>query len=227
MPWICHGIADSISSFYCLHRFWFPAIVPLSSHTVTRERFIAILAVLTVLVYFLDPIGVIMLFTSTLSRLEPLRWVKFSPRTVAPCTLRHRFGLSSVWPSLLLWVRPTSDNASLWLSRKVISRLPLSLQLYSLTQKHVGFEFSIREDVIRPPSVTQESIRNHLDCDHPSNHYLLKLPFVHGMSHHTKATYSSLSFQAVVTDIRELRTILRSTALPVLFTWEQTHMEGF
>jgi hypothetical protein len=80
---------------------------------------------------------------------------------------------------------------------------------------------------MRPPLVTQESIRNHLDCDHPSNHYLLKLPFVHGMSHHTKATYSSLAFQAVVTDIRELRTILRSTALPVFFTQEQTCAVGF
>ncbi len=69
----------------------------------------------------------------------------------------------------------------------------VSFPLNPLTQKRVGFVSSFKKDVIRPPSVTQESIRNHLDCDHPSTHYLLKLPFVHGMSHHTKATYSSLA----------------------------------
>jgi hypothetical protein len=75
---------------------------------------------------------------------------------------------------------------------QVIAHLPVSLRLIPVTQKRVGFWINVREDVMRPPSVTQESIHNHLDCDHPSNHYLLKLPFVHGMSHHTKATYSSL-----------------------------------
>jgi hypothetical protein len=45
---------------------------------------------------------------------------------------------------------------------------------------------------MRPPSVTQESIRNHPDHDHPSNHFLLKLPFMTGMSHHTKAASGSL-----------------------------------
>ncbi len=46
---------------------------------------------------------------------------------------------------------------------------------------------------MRPPSVTQESIRNHPDHDHPSTHFLLKLPFVTGMSHRTKATSGSLA----------------------------------
>ncbi len=45
---------------------------------------------------------------------------------------------------------------------------------------------------MRPPSVTQESVRSHPDHDHPSTHFLLKLPFVTGMSHHTKATSGSL-----------------------------------
>jgi len=113
------------------------------------------------------------------------------PSPPAPCgtgSVCHWFDFHCYYEFVRRLITHRSD-----FPERLYLRLPLSLQLYSLTQKHVGFEFSIREDVIRPPSVTQESIRNHLDCDHPSNHYLLKLPFVHGMSHHTKATYSSLA----------------------------------
>ena len=124
---------------YCLHRFWLPAVVPLSSHTVTRERFIAILALLTLLVSSFNPIGVIVLFTSTLSRLELLCSAGFYPHTVAPCIHRCRFCVSSALPSSLLWVLPTSHNALVCLSLQVIARLPIPLQLSSLTQKHVGF----------------------------------------------------------------------------------------
>jgi hypothetical protein len=62
---------------------------------------------------------------------------------------------------------------------QVILRLPLPLQLYSLTQKHVGFEFSIREDVKRSPSVTQESFRNHPCHDHPIAHYSAQVSAYH------------------------------------------------
>src|SRR5450756_3200477 len=96
---------------YCLHRFWLPAVIPLSSQTVTRERFTAVSAVHTFLVSSFNPIGVIFLFTSTLSRPEPLRWVKFYPCTVAPCTLRHRFGVSSV--SYTHLTLPTSYSVSI------------------------------------------------------------------------------------------------------------------
>ena len=81
---------------------------------------------------------------------------------------------------------------------------------------------------MRPPSVTQESIRNHPDHNHSSNHFscssfhpalvcriMLKPPLVHVL------------FRAVVADIRELRTMLRSIALPVFFTQEQTCAVGF
>src|SRR5450756_58288 len=84
---------------YCLHRFWLPAVIPLSSHTVTRERFTAVSAVHTFLVSSFNPIGVIVLFTSTLSRPEPLRWgssfiLALSPP--APCgtgSVYHRLDL--------------------------------------------------------------------------------------------------------------------------------------
>jgi hypothetical protein len=144
--------------------------------------------------WYLFLIGLVLslLFTSTLYRLEPLCLAGFSLDRVAPCIHRCRFPVSSALPSLLLWVLPTSHNALVCLSRQVIAHLPVSLRLIPVTQKRVGCWISVREDVMRPPSVTQESIHNHLDCDHPSNHYLLKLPFAHGMSHHTKATYSSL-----------------------------------
>lgn len=36
--------------------------------------------------------------------------------TVAPCTLRHRFCISSACPSSLLWVHPTPLDALVWLS---------------------------------------------------------------------------------------------------------------
>ncbi len=54
---------------------------------------------------------------------------------------------------------------------QVILRLPLPLQLSSVTQKRVGYEPSFREDVKKSPSVAQESFRNHPCHDHPSNHY--------------------------------------------------------
>ena len=44
---------------------------------------------------------------------------------------------------------------------------------------------------------------------------------------HMKATYGSHTLRAVVADTRELRTVLRSTALPVLFVREQTQTGGF
>lgn len=151
------------------------------------------MAVLTFLVSSFIPIGVIVLFTSTLSRPEPLCWVRFYPLTVAPCFHRCRFcGSSADLHCYYGFVRFLTTHRSDFPERLYL-RLPLPLQLYSLTQKHVGFEFSIREDVIRPPSVAQESIRNHPCHDHPNNHFLLKLPFESGMSHHTEATSGLLA----------------------------------
>jgi hypothetical protein len=145
------------------------------------------------------PIVVIVLSTSSLSRSEPLRWVRFilpqlirqltpyprmpvrwhtcllpqgeQPLTVASCTLRHRFCISSACPSSLLWVHPTPLNALVWLSHQVIPRLLLSFQLSPATQKRVGSWFNIGEDVKRSPLVTQESFRNHPCHDHPIVHY--------------------------------------------------------
>jgi hypothetical protein len=81
---------------------------------------------------------------------------------------------------------------------------------------------------MRPPPVTQESIRSHPDPNHPSNHFfcssfhpalvcriLLRPPLVHVL------------FRAVAADIQVLRTIFRNNALPFLFAWEQTHTVGF
>jgi hypothetical protein len=48
-----------------------------------------------------------------------------------------------------------------------------------------------------------------------------------GMSPIAKATLRSLALQAVVADTKELRTVFRNTALPVLFIREQTQMGGF
>ena len=59
------------------------------------------------------PIVLIVPLTSSLSRSESLRWNRFSFNTVAPCTLRHRFCISSDCPSLLLWIHPPPLNASL------------------------------------------------------------------------------------------------------------------
>ncbi|MDP2767964.1 MAG: hypothetical protein Q8O41_11060 [Candidatus Methanoperedens sp.] len=56
---------------------------------------------------------------------------------------------------------------------------------------------------------------------------MLNLPLSDGVSIHTKAASGSLVFRAVAADTKELSTILRSIALPVLFTWEQTHTVGF
>jgi hypothetical protein len=78
-----------------------------------------------------------------------------------------------------------------------------------------------------PPSVSQKSIRNHPNDNHPSDYILLKLPFMTGMSHHAKATLRSLALQAVAADTRELRTAHHDTALPVLFVREQIRTEGF
>ncbi|SNQ59126.1 hypothetical protein MNV_1070016 [Candidatus Methanoperedens nitroreducens] len=80
---------------------------------------------------------------------------------------------------------------------------------------------------MRPPSVTQESLRSHPCLIAPVLTILLNLPLSDGVSAYTKATTGSLVFRAVATDIRELRTVLRSTALPVLFTQEQTCAVGF
>ncbi len=80
---------------------------------------------------------------------------------------------------------------------------------------------------MRSPPVTQESVRIHPCLIAPVLTILLNLPLRDGVSAHTKATTGSLVFRAVAADIRELRTILRSNALPVIFTWEQTHAVGF
>ena len=63
---------------------------------------------------------------------------------------------------------------------QVIPRLPLPLQLSSVTQKRVGYEPSFREDVKRSPSVTQESFRNHPCHDHPIAHYSAQVSAVTG-----------------------------------------------
>jgi hypothetical protein len=107
----------------------------------------------------------------------PVRWHTCllpqgeQPLTVASCTLRHRFCISSACPSSLLWVHPTPLNALVWLSHQVIPRLLLSFQLSPATQKRVGSWFNIGEDVKRSPLVTQESFRNHPCHDHPIVHY--------------------------------------------------------
>ncbi len=67
----------------------------------------------------------------------------------------------------------------------------VSFSLNPLTQKCVGFVSSFKEDVMRPPSVTQESILNHPYRNHLSVHILLKLPSIRGMSHRTEATFGS------------------------------------
>jgi len=46
------------------------------------------------------------------------------------------------------------------------------------------------------------------------------------MSPHTVATSGSHTLRAVVADTKALRTILRNTALPILFMQEQTRMAG-
>ena len=56
---------------------------------------------------------------------------------------------------------------------------------------------------------------------------LFKLPLVDGVSHHAKATFSSLALRAVVTDTKERRTAPGDVALPVLFVREQFQTEGF
>jgi hypothetical protein len=113
------------------------------------------------------PIVVIVLSTSSLSRSEPLCWVRFilpqlirqltpyprmpvrwhtcllpqgeQPLTVAPCTLRHRFCISSACPSSLLWVHPTPVNALVWLSHTGYTSLLLFILLSQVTQNLVGF----------------------------------------------------------------------------------------
>jgi hypothetical protein len=47
---------------------------------------------------------------------NPFAGSGLSFHTVAPCTLRHRFCISSACPSSLLWVHPTPLNALVWLS---------------------------------------------------------------------------------------------------------------
>ncbi|MBW2664099.1 MAG: hypothetical protein JRD93_19505 [Deltaproteobacteria bacterium] len=75
--------------------------------------------------------------------------------------------------------------------------------------------------------VTQKSIRNHPNDNHPSDYILLKLPFMTGMSPIAKATLRSLALWAVVADTQELRTAPHDAALPFLFIREQTQMGGF
>ena len=47
---------------------------------------------------------------------NPFAGSGFPFHTVASCTLRHRFCISSACPSSLLWVHPTPLNALVWLS---------------------------------------------------------------------------------------------------------------
>jgi hypothetical protein len=47
------------------------------------------------------------------------------------------------------------------------------------------------------------------------------------VSHHAKATSSSLALRAVVADTKERRTAPHDAALPVLFVREQIRTEGF
>jgi len=48
--------------------------------------------------------------------------------------------------------------------------LPVSFHLRAIDPESRRVWLKFREDVMRPPSVTQESFRNHLGCNHPSNH---------------------------------------------------------
>ncbi len=176
---------------------------------------------------FYYPIVVIVLYTSTLSRPEPLRSVMFSLHTVAPCIHRYRFCVSSACLHRYYgFIRLLITHCS-GFPIQVIPQLPVSFRLNSVILKRVGCESNIKEDVIRPPSVTQESIHSHPCLITPVLIFLLNLPLSDGVSVHTKVTTGSLVFRAVAADIRELRTILRSTALPVFFAWEQTHTVGF
>jgi len=60
-----------------------------------------------------------------------------------------------------------------------------------VTQKPVGCVSIFEEDVMRPPSVAQDSVLNHPYRNHPNVHLLLKLPSTLGMSHRAKATSGS------------------------------------
>ncbi len=48
---------------------------------------------------------------------NPFAGSGFPFHTVASCTLRHRFCISSACPSSLLWVHPTPLNALVWFSQ--------------------------------------------------------------------------------------------------------------
>jgi len=69
--------------------------------------------------------------------------------------------------------------------------LPVFSWWNPVTHKLVGFVSIFEEDVMRPPSVTQDSILNHPHRNHPSVHILLKLPSTQGMSHRAEATSGS------------------------------------
>jgi hypothetical protein len=212
---------------YCLHRFRLPAVVPLSSYTVTRERFIAVLALLTFLVSSFDPIGVIVLFTSTLSRLELLCWVEFSLDRVDPCIHRCRFSVPLALPSSLLWVLPTSHNTLLRLSRKVIPRLPRIFSTESVDPETCRVCFQFQGGCYE---TSLGRIREHFQPSRPwsPRQSLFCLSFCLVTEHRilSRPLLVHLLFRAVAADTGTPHSISRYCT-SLLFMREQLRMVGF
>ena len=127
-----------------------------------------------------------MLFTLTLPTQNPFAKLSFLliPSPPAPCdagSVYHRLNYHGYYGFIRLLIQITllerestyalqayvsapsrgaTRDALVWLSRQVIPRLPLILWLNSVTHKLVGCASNFKEDVMRPPSVTQESIRS-------------------------------------------------------------------
>ena len=121
-----------------IHQIWSSAVIRQPSRSLPDGVFAYSFQRLTFLVSYY-PIVVIVLSISSLSRSEPLRWGRFSFNTVASCTLRHRFCISSaVLHRYYGFIRHLLTHCFCF-PIQVILRLPLPLQLSSVTQKRVGY----------------------------------------------------------------------------------------
>jgi len=164
------------------------------------------------------------LFRHTLSRSSafthsgpgPLRWTRFSPRTVAPRALLETQVLCFIGPVFIATMSP-SDS-----SRGIASDFPFGYTLATSVwnARNRALYCSRFEDHVRSPMVARESIHGHPDLMHPTRLFVYS-SFHPSMGCRRLARPPLVRFRfGLVIDTRELRTLLRSRALPFLFVRE-------
>ena len=100
----------------------------------------------------------------TQPRPGPLRWTRFCPHTVAPCGLLEPQVLCFIGPVFIATMSPSDSSCGIALAFPCGYTLATSVR----NAHYRALYYSLFEDHMRSPPVTQESIHGHPDPKHPA-----------------------------------------------------------